>query len=143
LTTNELKLEKILAKDEKEFLELVASLSFGVSQKYLFDFSKAIMNELKEEIKKELREIKLINRKLFDPSLRISQAILKTKEKKKFLVVSGAPDYLLEYCENREKWKDAVENWFKESFRVYGLAKKKWRPKNLLKKEKQLGGLSF
>jgi len=36
-----------------------------------------------------LREIKLINRKLFDPSLRISQAILETKEKKKFLVVSG------------------------------------------------------
>jgi hypothetical protein len=48
------------------------------------------MNKLKEEIKKELREIKLINRKLFDPSLRISQAILETKEKKKFLVVSGA-----------------------------------------------------
>lgn len=52
LTTNELKLEKILVKDEKEFLELVASLSFGVSQKYLSDFSRAIMNELKEETKK-------------------------------------------------------------------------------------------
>jgi Mg2+-importing ATPase len=143
LTTNELKLEKILAKDEKEFLELVASLSFGVSQKYLSDFSRAIMNELKEETKKELREIKLINRKLFDPSLRISQAILETKEKKKFLVVSGAPEYLLEYCENREKWKDAVENWFKEGFRVYGLAKKEMETEEFIEKGKTIRGFEF
>jgi flagellum-specific peptidoglycan hydrolase FlgJ len=47
------------------------------------------MKELKEDVKKELKEIKLLNRKLFDPSLRISQAILETKEGKKFLKVSG------------------------------------------------------
>jgi Mg2+-importing ATPase len=143
LTTNELKLEKILAKNEKEFLEFIASLSFGVSQKYLSDFSRAIMKELKEEIKKELREIKLLNRKLFDPSLRISQAILQTKEGKKFLIVSGAPEYLLEYCQNKKDWEKEIEKWFKEGFRVYGLAKKEIEKEEFIEKGKKIEGFEF
>ncbi len=143
LTTNELKLEKIVTKNEKEFLEFVASLSFGISQRYLSDFSKAIMKELKEEIKKELKEIKLLNRKLFDPSLRISQAILKTKEGKKFLIVSGAPEYLLEYCKNKEEWEKEFEKWFKEGFRVYGLAKKEIEKEEFIEKEKKIEDLEF
>jgi Mg2+-importing ATPase len=139
LTTNELKLEKILAKNEKEFLEFITSLSFGVSQKYLSDFSKAIMKELKEEIKKE----KLLNRKLFDPSLRISQAILKTKEGKKFLVISGAPEYLIEYCKNKKDWAKEIEKWFKEGFRVYGLAKKEIEKEEFIEKEKKFNDFEF
>jgi len=143
LTTNELKLEKIVAKSEKEFLEFIASLSFGVSQKYLSDFSKAIMKELNEEIKKELHKIKLLNRKLFDSSLRISQTILKTKEGKRFLVVSGAPEYLLEYCQNKDEWKEEVEKWFKEGFRVYGVAKKEIEKEEFIEKRKKIEGFEF
>jgi len=143
ITTNELKLEKILAKDEKEFLEFIASLSFGVSQKYLSDFSKAIMKELKEDVKKELKEIKLLNRRLFDPSLRISQAILETKEGKKFLVISGAPEYLLEYCQNKKEWEEEIEKWFKEGFRVYGLAKKEIEKEEFIEKGKKFNDFEF
>ena len=142
LTTNELKLEKIVAKNEKEFLELISSLIFGVSQKYLSDFSKAIIKELKER-KQKLTKIKLLNRKLFDPSLRISQAILEKKEGKKLLVISGAPEYLLEYCENKEIWKNEIEKYFKEGFRVYGLAKKEIEKEEFIERGKKILGFEF
>jgi Mg2+-importing ATPase len=142
ITTNELKLEKILAKDENEFLKFATSLTFGISQKYLSDFGRAIVKELDKKTKDGFKKIKLVNRKLFDPSLRISQGILEI-EGKKILVVGGAPEFIFEYCQKEEEWLEKVEEYSKEGFRTYALAKKEIEKEEFITKEKKIEGMEF
>lgn len=142
ITTNELKLEKVLAKNESEFLELSNSLTFGISQKYLSDFGRAIAKEIDEKIKSNLKRIKLVNRKLFDPALRISQAILEI-EGKKFLVVGGAPEFILEYCLREKEWLKEIEKYSKEGFRTYALAKKEIEKEEFIERGKKVEGMEF
>lgn len=123
ITTDNLELEKIDSPDEILFLKLAFSSSFGVTQKYLSDFEKALEEYFyKHRLKSKT---KLITRKLFDPALRISQAIIENGNKN-YLVVIGAPEYLINYCSLSEKEKNECLEKFKkyseDGFRLYALA---------------------
>ncbi len=125
ITTNNLALEKIESDNENLFIGLVLSSSFGISQKYLSDFEKAIEKYAKEKLNNNFPKFDLISRKLFNPKLRISQAIVKEP---KYLVVIGAPEYLIKYCFLTENEKNNLFLKFKkyseDGFRIYGLAYK-------------------
>jgi Mg2+-importing ATPase len=138
LTTNELKLVKIDSPNPDKFLTFALSLGFGVSQKYLSDFEEALEKAVKPEIKEKLKEIKLIDRRLFDPQKRISQAILEV-ENKKFLVIVGAPENVLNFSKfekenEKELWLKKLKEYSENGYRVYSLAFKE------ILKEKFLNG---
>lgn len=126
ITTNNLELEKIDSPDEVLFLKFAFSSSFGVTQKYLSDFERALEEHFYEHRLKT--KTKLITRKLFDPSLRISQAIVEDENSKKYLIVIGAPEYLINYCslnqEERSKWLQKFKKYSEDGFRLYALASK-------------------
>lgn len=142
ITTNNLELEKIDSPDESLFLKFALSSSFGISQKYLSDFEKALEKHFpgyRQQIK-----IKLITRKLFDPSLRISQAIIE-EENKKYLVVIGAPEYLINYCslnqEEKNNWFEKFKKYSEDGFRLYALAYKE--NNKFIEKNKSIIDLNF
>jgi len=147
ITTNELKLEKIESFNKKEFLDFALSLVFGISQKYLSDFGRAISKEIDPETKKAFKKFKLLNRKLFNPSLRISQGIVEI-EGKKFLVVAGAPEFVLKLSrferENeKDVWLKKIENYSAQGFRIYSLAKKEIEKEEFITKERKIENLNF
>lgn len=126
ITTNELKLEVVEAEDKREFLLLCLSLTFGISQRYLSDFGFAIAKDTPQELINEARTIKLLKRRLFDPSLRISQGIIE-RDRKKILVVTGAPEFVLDISDfESENHKQAllrkITEYSSKGFRIYSLA---------------------
>ena len=126
ITTDNLELEKIDSLGENLFLKFAFSSSFGVTQKYLSDFEKALEKHFSEHRLKA--KTKLINRKLFDPGLRISQAIIEDENNKKYLVVIGAPEYLINYSflnqEEKNNWLEKFKKYSENGFRLYALAYK-------------------
>ena len=148
LTTNELKLATIDSPDKEKFLLFALSLGFGISQKYLSDFEKALEKATDKTVKEKVKNIKLINRKLFDPQKRISQAILEM-ENKKFLVIIGAPENIInlsQFSDEKEKsqWLKKLKNYSENSYRVYSLAFKEIeKEKFLSEKESDLSFLGM
>lgn len=142
ITTDNLELEKIDSFNEDLFLELAFSSSFGISQKYLSDFEKALEKHYLEH-RRKIRT-KLISRKLFDPSLRISQAIIE-KNERKYLVIIGAPEYLINFCsltdEEKSQWLKKFKNYAEDGFRTYALAYKE--NGEFIEKNKIVNDLNF
>ena len=143
ITTNNLELEKIDSLDENLFLKFAFSSSFGVTQKYLSDFEKALEKYFFEHRLKA--KTKLINRKLFDPTLRISQAIIEDENNKRYLVVIGAPEYLINYSslslEEKNIWLEKFKKYSEDGFRLYALAYKE--NGQFLEKDKIFKDLNF
>ncbi len=150
ITTNNLEVEKIETKNENLFLELALSLTFGLSQRYLSDFERAL-EKYAEEKNIKLSKNNLISRKLFDPKLRISQAFIE-KENQKYLVVIGAPEYLVNYCslkeEEKNNWLEKFKDYSEKGFRTYALAYKPiyqfdQEKVDFIEKDKKINDLNF
>jgi len=151
LTTNELKLVTIDSPDKDKFFLFALSLGFGISQKYLSDFEKALERSADKTTKEKVKNIKLINRRLFDPQKRISQAILEV-ENKKFLVIIGAPENVInfsKFSDEREKyqWLEKLKSYSENNYRVYSLAFKEIEKEKFLSEKESdfsfLGMASF
>ncbi len=144
LTENKLKLQQIYSSDKEKFLILALASLEGISQRYLADFKEALEVEMSAKQKEEEKNFSLKKRKLFDPSLRISQAILE-KEGEKFLVVIGAPESVLSLSknENKEEILEKIKSWAKEGLRTYALAFKKTEKEKFVEKGKKISDLEF
>jgi len=139
LTTNELKLVNIDSQEPEKFLIFALSLGFGISQKYLSDFEKALEKSADKATKEKVKNIKLVNRKIFDPQKRISQAILEI-EGKKFLVIIGAPENVLNFSnfsnqKIKNDWLEKLKSYSENGYRVYSLAFKETKKEEFLKEE--------
>jgi len=147
LTTNELALEKIDSEEQEKFLLYALSLSFGISQKYLSDLGEALEKSFNHKLKEKIKKIQLINRRLFNPALRISQGILEI-DGKKILVIIGAPENVLalsEFSQDNEKniWFQKLKEYSVNGCRVYSLAFKEIEREEFIEKEKALLGFNF
>lgn len=128
ITTNNLSLQAIEAADLEEFYAFTLSGFWGVSQKYLSDFEVALEKSLSGERKKKvtalLDQITLVDRKLFDPRLRLSQTLIK-KSGKTYRIVVGAPESLLRYAKqddrSRKLWEEKITSYSSQGFRVYAV----------------------
>lgn len=144
ITTNKLKLEKIESQNPDEFLIFSLSIVSKIPQRHLADFKEGLKEALNSKIGKEIKKTKLIARKLFDPKLRISQAILE-REGEKFLVVIGAPEYVLSLSESKEKeiWLEKLKKFSEEGFRTYALSFKKIKEIEFIEKAKEKKDFHF
>jgi len=152
ITTNKLKLQKIDSPDKEKFLTFFALLGYGITQKYLSDFFEALTHKITSKIQKDINSYQVRERKLFNPNLRLSQAIVQ-KNKEKYLLVAGAPEFLIDYCkiknEEKEKWLLKINKASVGGYRIYALAYKKVvkdsfiDPKNKMKDLEFLGVAIF
>lgn len=144
ITENKLELEEIFAKDKEKFLILGLSCVKGVSQRYLADFKEALEKVILREKIKEFEEFSLKSRKLFDPLLRISQAILE-KDGEKYLVVVGAPEVVLNFSkeEKKEEFLEKIREFSEKGFRTYAIAFKKIEKEVFITKRKKIFDLEF
>ncbi len=152
ITTNELKLEEVDAQKPDQLVYYALSSAWGISQKYLSDFEKALEELLEKPtgiaIKKQLEQTKLIDRKLFDPNLRFSEAII-DNGKAQTLVVTGAPESILRFSNltapATKKWHEKISRYSHAGFRVYGVATHHFgkEPTNFLAKHLTPNHLTF
>lgn len=144
ITTNKLELEKIESQNPDEFLIFSLSTISKIPQRHLADFKEGLKELLSSKIEKEIKKTKLIARKLFDPKLRISQAILE-REGEKFLIILGAPEYVLSFSESKEKedWLEKLKKFSEQGFRTYALSLKKIKEIEFIEKAKEKKDLHF
>ncbi len=131
ITENKLTLSAIFAKDEQKCLEF-AFLASGSLEKdpenITNPFDLAIYERVKEKVS-ELRKAKLISEIPFSP-YRLRNSVLIEKEDKKYLIVRGAPEKILELVKNglnKEEIMKKGREKGKEGMRVLAVAFKEMK----------------
>lgn len=110
ITENKLVLEEIFAPDENKCLDFAFYTSSLLEQVNLVTvmnaFDLAIYDKVKNRVK-DLKRTKLISEIPFSPH-RLRNSVLVERENKKFLVVRGAPEKVLELTKLSEKEKEEI-----------------------------------
>jgi H+-transporting ATPase len=127
LTKNKLTVGDILffsAKDKKEIIDAAYLACNKESQKDAIDEAISLSVENKEELDAYTQE-KFVP---FDPTIKRTEATIKTKDGKEFNVMKGAPQIVLNLCnpndEMNKKVNDSIEDFAKKGYRTLGIAKK-------------------
>jgi Mg2+-importing ATPase len=117
ITTNELKLEKIIADNEKEFAKyFLLDYKFGQE---LTPYEKAVLEKFKD-IKYE-EDLEFIEDTPFDPETRVEKMIIK-KGKETIEIIKGAPEKIIEICsDDKEPWLSIFKNEDQSGFRTLAL----------------------
>lgn len=123
ITTNELKLNKIISENEKDFIKYFLLDYYFL--KDLTPYEKAILEKYGLP---NYDEFELIENLPFDPILRIEKLIVKEKNINQTLeIIKGAPEEIIKICfpnGNKEKLEE-FEKEDKSGFRTLALALKK------------------
>jgi Mg2+-importing ATPase len=116
ITTNELKLERIISENEEEFIKYFLADYFLTEE--ITPYERAIL----EKYKTPPYNLELIEDIDFDPIKRIRKIIVK-ENGKEIEVIKGAPENVLDYLrpENKDYWLKIFENEDKNGFRTLAL----------------------
>jgi len=116
ITTNELKLEKIITENEDEFAKYFLA-DYYLTQE-MTPYEKAIL----EKYKTPTYNLELIEDIDFDPITRIRKIIIK-ENGKEIEIIKGAPENVLEYLypENKDYWLKIFKDEDKNGFRTLAL----------------------
>jgi Mg2+-importing ATPase len=117
ITTNQLKLEKIIADNENEFVKyFLLDYKFGQE---LTPYEQAVLEKFKNIKYEECLEF--IEDTPFDPETRVEKMIIK-KQKEIIEIVKGAPEKVIEICsDDKEKWFSVFQNEDQNGFRTLAL----------------------
>jgi Mg2+-importing ATPase len=116
ITTNELKLERIISENEEEFIKYFLADYFLTEE--ITPYEKAIL----EKYKTPPYNLELIEDIDFDPIKRIRKIIVK-ENGKEVEIIKGAPENVSDYLrpENKDYWLKIFENEDKNGFRTLAL----------------------
>jgi P-type Mg2+ transporter len=116
ITTNELKLERIISENEEEFIK------YFLADYYLTEEITPYERAILEKYKTPSYNLELIEDIDFDPIKRIRKIIVK-ENGKEIEIIKGAPENVLEYLhpENKDYWLKIFENEDKNGFRTLSL----------------------
>lgn len=159
LTKNEMELKDCVSLNEKKCFAFGAASATMYDQKTLkedeFDF--AIWSKINEDIKKEVKDYKIIWHEPFDPEKRLSSiVVLDKKDNEYYLIIKGAPEetffksqFILndDRAEPFNQDKNIFDNKFREfgktGFRSLAVAFKKVSAKQDYKKELSVNDFVF
>lgn len=117
ITTNKLKLEKIISNSEKEFVKyFLADYYFA---KNITPYEKALLEKYKEKI--DYSDLEFIEDVPFDPEKRIEKIILK-KDGSLIEVIKGAPEEVIKLVKNKDNWLEIFQKEDESGFRTLALA---------------------
>jgi Mg2+-importing ATPase len=127
ITTNELKLERIISENEEEFIKYFLADYYLTEE--ITPYEKAIL----EKYKTPPYNLELIEDIDFDPIKRIRKIIVK-ENGKEIEIIKGAPENVLDYLhpENKDYWLKIFENEDKNGFRTLALGIKTDRESKFL-----------
>jgi Mg2+-importing ATPase len=127
ITTNELKLERIISENEDEFIKYFLADYYLTEE--ITPYEKAIL----EKYKMPSYNLELIEDIDFDPIKRIRKIIVK-ENGKEIEIIKGAPENVLECLkpENKDYWLKIFEDEDKNGFRTLALGIKTDRESNFL-----------
>jgi Mg2+-importing ATPase len=116
ITTNELKLERIISENEEEFVK------YFLADYYLTEEMTPYERAILEKYKTPPYNLDLIEDIDFDPIKRIRKIIVK-ENGKEIEVIKGAPENVLEYLrpENKDYWLKIFRDEDKNGFRTLAL----------------------
>jgi Mg2+-importing ATPase len=116
ITTNELKLERIISENEEEFVKYFLADYYLTEE--ITPYEKAILKKYKTPT----CNLELIEDIDFDPIKRIRKIIVK-ENGKEIEIIKGAPENVLDYLhqENKDYWLKIFENEDKNGFRTLAL----------------------
>lgn len=141
ITENKLVLSEVFSKDEKKCLEF-ALLSSSLLEKDIElvtnSFDLAIFEKAKKEIQ-EIRKAKLISEIPFSPK-RLRSSVLIQKDGKRFLILRGAPEKVLELVKNgldKEEIIRKAKEKGKEGKRVLAIAFKEFEKNEYSEKDEK------
>lgn len=141
ITENKLILSEVFAKDEKKCLEfafLASSLLEKEIQVATNPFDLAIYERVKEQID-ELKKAKLISEIPFSPQ-RLRNSVLVEKEGKKYLILRGAPEKILELIKNnvnKEEILQKAKEKGREGKRVLAIAFREFEKSDYSEKDEK------
>ncbi|MGC9031532.1 MAG: cation-translocating P-type ATPase [Minisyncoccia bacterium] len=148
LTENYLVLEKIYSQEKNKALEYALfSSSFATLKKYTSSgsFDKILWKEAKDNIKSKIRNIKIISEIPFDSFRMKNSVLIEDENKKRILIVKGAPEIILNSCQNISlEIKNDIEKIGKEGKRVLAIAFKELNKDKIdIEDEKELNFLGY
>ena len=141
ITENKLTLSEVLAKDEQKCLEFafLASLILERDIELVTNpFDLAIYEKAKDKII-ELKKAKLISEIPFSP-YRLRNSVLVEKEGKKYLILRGAPEKILELTKDgldKKEIMEMVREKGKEGKRILAVAFKEFEKEEYSEKEER------
>ena len=144
LTENKIELEGIFSQNKEKCLLYALLASSYVQEKIkssLNPFDSAIFEKTPDTIRNSLKKFKAISKIPFDPLRLRNSVLIEDSERKKVLIVKGAPEVILnlssrfENNRTREKLKKDIEKEGFEGKRTFAVAFKEFTNKYLTKKE--------
>ncbi len=110
LTTNTLALEHFDSPHKDLFVYFAFSLSWGMGEKHLSDFEEALVRAYHPRVRAggAARGL-LVDRRLFDPHMRVSQGIVQ-KGRKRYFVLMGSPELILQSATLPKKEANALRD---------------------------------
>ncbi len=133
LTQNKLSLEKIISSDRNKCF-LYGILSFSKEnpgQKLLNPFDRALFLRAGADIIRNSEKFKIISENPFDAFRMKSSVLAESRNSERFLIVKGAPEFILKDCSkfsghfDRKEIKEDLEREGNEGRRVLAIAFKK------------------